>query len=141
MRTETITPHQILVRTMKAEKPASLMHGKYHPVLQTLAQRHSIAQAARNFHGPTYAATAHSGWGERQIELVSRAPECANFGEVCAWAGYPNAEQAAKAIFASWKSSPAHWVMVNGNYDYWGYGMHQSRTGVWYATGIVAVKR
>jgi hypothetical protein len=140
--TEALTPNQILVRAMKAHKPVSLTHGKYHPVLQALAQRHSHGQAGRDRHDRFYVNYAHFGWGERQIELVSRAPECKGFGEVCAFAGPGyDTEDAAKAIFTSWKGSPGHWVMVNGYYDYWGYAMAQGRSGVWYATGIVALKR
>jgi hypothetical protein len=140
MTTETLTPNQTLVKVLKGYKPLS-MHGKYQPVLQTLAQRHSVAQAARNWHNQWYRSYAHSGWGERQIELVSRAPEAKNFGEICCWAAHPDAEKAAEMIFASWKASPEHWAFLNGNYDFWGYAMSQSHTGVWYATGIVAQKR
>lgn len=144
MQTETLNPNQILVRAMKAHKPASLTNGKYHPVLQALAQRHSEGQAQRDRHDRFYANYAHLGWGAREIELVSRVPEARGFGEVCAcaWgADYSDAKAAAEEIFKQWKGSPAHWVMVNGYYDYWGYAMSQGRSGAWYATGIVALKR
>ena len=140
MTTETLTPNQVLIKTLKANKPISITHGKYQPVFQSLAQRHSVAQATRDRHDRFYRSYAHSGWGERQIELVSRVPEAKNFGEVCAYAG-GDVEAAAARIFNSWKHSPDHWRMVNGYYEFWGYAMAQGRSGIWYATGIVGQKR
>jgi hypothetical protein len=142
MTTETITPSQVLMGTLRTHKALSVMNGKWQPVCQTLAQRHSEAQAARDRHDQFYRNYAHAGWGERQIELVSRVPEGKGFAEVCAWAG-PHTDEAAaaEAIFASWKGSPDHWVFVNGRMNFWGYAMSQGHSGVWYATGIVAQKR
>ena len=141
MTTEALTAHQILVKVLKAHQPQSLVHGKYHPVFQSLSQRHSAGQAAGDRHDRFYRSYAHAGWGERQIELVSRAPEAKNFAEICAWAQTGDAERAAEMIYASWLSSPDHWAIFNAPYDFWGYSMAQSRSGVWYATGIVGVKR
>jgi hypothetical protein len=142
MYAEALTPNQILIKTLKANKPLSITHGKYHPVLQALSQRHSEAQASRDWHGGYYRGYAHSGWNERHIELIARVPEGKNFAEVCAWAGpHAGPEKAAEAIFAAWKSSPDHWVFVNGYVDFWGYTLSQSRSGIWYSTGILAQKR
>lgn len=141
MQTEAITPSQVLMGELRAKHALSVMHGKWHAVLQTLAQRHSAAQAASDRHDRFYRSYAHAGWGERQIELVSRVPEGKGFGEVCAWAGYADPVEAAEAIFKSWKHSPEHWAFVNGHMNFWGYSMAQGKSGVWYATGIVAYRR
>lgn len=142
MIAETITPSQVLMGTLRANKALSVMHGKWHGVLQSLAQRHAEAQGTKDRHDQFYRSYAHAGWGERHIELLSRLPEGKNFAEVCAWAGpHTDEAEAAKALFNSWKGSPDHWVFVNGREDFWGYAMSQGRSGVWYATGIVAQKR
>jgi hypothetical protein len=96
-------------------------------VFQSLAQRHSVAQAARNWHNQWYRSYAHSGWGEREIELVSRVPEAKGFArDLLLGSPAGDAEKAAEMIFASWKSSAEHWAFLNGLYDFWGYAMHQS---------------
>jgi hypothetical protein len=138
---EALTPNQTLVRVLKSHKALSVTNGKYHPVFQSLAQRHSAVQAARNWHNQWYRSYAHSGWAEREIELVARVPEAKGFAEICCWAGAGDAEKAAEMIFASWQSSAEHWAFLSGLYDFWGYAMHQSLTGIWYATGIVGQKR
>jgi hypothetical protein len=121
------------VRT-HADRPASAA-GEMHPVLASEAAAHALHQASLNVQG-------HHNWSARFHAINARLPAGHVAYEVCAesWPGQPLLEAAEECV-ASWRQSSGHWGQVSRQAEYYGYDMHRSASGVWYATGIFGRRR
>jgi len=126
-----MTPNQRLMVTGRSLGVKSITSGRWHAILQSMAQRHAGYQARVHQIG-------HQNWDARFQELVGKMPGY-RFAEVCAMSWRNQGEQdAADEIFKSWRASPGHWSTVNGTCVFWGYAMSRGTDGIWYGTGIVA---
>lgn len=127
------TPHKLLIEAGRKLDVLSLKTGALHPILQTMAQEHAETQASEDKLG-------HQGWPSRSKWLFSAIPDAIGFREVAAQTAYAE-DQAAAHLFEAWWKSPDHWPWVNGQCDFWGYGMARGKSGMWYGCGIFADRR
>jgi hypothetical protein len=112
----------------------SFRTGEINSILQQAAQGQAAFQAE-------YAAMGHQRWRSRAQQLAELLPEYTGFREVCAYTGW-DMPKAAENVFGSWRSSPAHWVWVNGQCDIFGYAIARSgQTKLWYACAIFADRK
>jgi hypothetical protein len=115
------------------ESPASASTSLF-PVLEQETEKHAFHQASITLQG-------HHNWESRFHSINARLPDGLVSQEVCAesWPGQ-NLVEAAEECVHSWRQSSGHWDAVSRKHAYYAYDMKKGRNGVWYATGIFAVR-
>lgn len=105
-----------------------------HGTLMAMASRHARYQARHNRQG-------HQQWSERRRELA-RVLGSMDFKEICAesWTRQSTLPliQIGQEMFKCWQQSEGHWSVVKTPHKWFGYDMHKSESGIWYACIITA---
>jgi hypothetical protein len=122
----------ILAVRIHPEHPASTA-GEEDPVLLSEARQHSDYQAAVHVQG-------HQDWESRFQRIIGRLFHRGTPGapiEVVAesWPQQDLMDSCVDCV-ASWRQSDGHWSAVKAKQAGYGYDIHLSDNGVWYATGI-----
>jgi hypothetical protein len=115
----------------------SILSGTQDETLQAMAERHADYQARVGRQG-------HQNWNRRFQELVRALPGYTNIQEIAAesWPDKSGEDEAAWEMFNSWRQSPGHWSVANGECAIWGYAMaFCQRKTTWYAAGCCADRR
>ena len=106
-----------------------------HGTLMAMASRHARYQASHHKQG-------HQLWASRYRELQRVMGSKLDYREICA-ESWPNQSKAShiaigRGMFQSWQQSDGHWSIASKAHTWFGYDMHKSDKGIWYACIIVA---
>jgi len=106
-----------------------------HGTLMAMASRHARYQASHHKQG-------HQLWVSRYKELQRVMGSKLDYREICAesWKDSVNKShiQIGREMFQSWQQSDGHWGIAKCPHEWFGYDMHKSDAGIWYACIIVA---
>ena len=117
------------VRT-HSENPQSTT-GEFSPEIASEARKHSEYQARIRQQG-------HQQWGSRSARIRSMVGQMRT-AEVVAqsWPGQTMLDSCIDCV-RSWRHSSGHWGQVKRSHDLYAYDLRQSKSGIWYGTGIFA---
>lgn len=116
----------------------SIATGEQDPIIQEMVERYADHLASIGYQD------GHRGFEHRYQELCRKLPGYSNFQEITteSWPDKSSEEEGAFEAWNSWRQSPGHWSVANGECALWGYAMSFcQRNTTWYAVGICADRR
>jgi len=137
---EESEPHKIRRAFIEAAQDADAHVCESNPnlILKIEAQKQAELQAKLDVQG-------HQRWSKRYKYLQHKLGNEFTFSEICAETWKRQADctplEIATEFFHCWKQSPGHWKTAKAAHHYYGCGMAQGKSGVWYGCIIVADKK
>ncbi len=116
----------------------SLLTGQRDDTLQLVVERYAEHLANIGYQD------GHAGFKGRYQYLCRQLPDFTNFQEITteSWPDKNSEDEAAFEAWNSWRQSPGHWSVANGECALYGYAMSYCRRNrKWFPVGICADRR
>lgn len=116
----------------------SLLTGQQDDTLQLVVEKYAEHLATIGYQD------GHAGFNARLRYLMRQLPEFTNFQEITteSWPDKNSEDEGAFEAWNSWRQSPGHWSVANGECAIWGYAMaYCRRNRRWFPVGICADRR